>query len=199
MLKSNMKKVIYFDIDRTLVDSVMIRELTRNGMCRELNLNRETINKIIDEYVSTLDNKNDFNREEMLKHISLKTGVRYDLLKNAHDKPKYYVDALFDDVIPTLTKLKNDGCSLGIFSEGFTDYQMDKLKLSGIYKFFDEDKIIIVRKKLREDVVEKLGEAIVIDDWVEVIDYLKSFPKIKTIWLDRVNEVKLTDLLNEIK
>ncbi|MFA7301542.1 MAG: HAD hydrolase-like protein [Candidatus Shapirobacteria bacterium] len=185
-----MNNVIYFDIDRTLIDSVKLRELTRGGMCKELNLNREKINVIIDDYIKSLNHKNDFCREDMLEIIRQKTGHKYLDLKNTHDKYEYYFESLYDDVINTLEKLKKENNVLGIYSEGHYDYQLDKLMLSGIYKYFDIDKIIIKRKKLRDEEIKIMGEAIVIDDWVEVIDYLSDFPKITPIWLNRVDERK---------
>lgn len=198
-----MKSVIYFDIDRTLVDSMKIRELTRGGMCRELNLNRDQVNTIIHEYTGSLKHKNNFCREDMLELISQRTGIKYDLIKNAHDRAEYYEKSLFDDVIISLEKLKNKGYSLGIYSEGFIDYQMDKLKLSGIYNYFDSDKIIISRKKLTPENVDRLGESIVVDDWVEVIDYLSNYPQLSPIWLNRIddkshNKVRTIFSLSEI-
>jgi len=190
-------KVIYFDIDRTLIDSVKLRELTRGGMCRELNLDRENVNNIIDDYIKTLNHKNDFCREDMLEIISQKTGKSYDDLKSAHDRSEYYVGSMFDDVMPTLEKLSKDNL-LGIYSEGFLDYQMDKLVLSGTYKYFDKDKIIISRKKLSSELVDKMGEAIVIDDNLEVIEYLQNFPRITSIWLNRPDGDSLNKLINEI-
>lgn len=182
------KGTIFFDIDRTLVDSVKIRELTRGGMCRELNLDRDKINIIIDKYISSLGHKNDFCREEMIKVISGETGIKYEILKTAHDRPEYYREALYDDVEATLKRLKVGGFVLGIYSEGFEEYQMDKLKLSGIYKRFDPEKIIIEKRKLKEEVIEKMGEAMVVDDNIEVTEYLTGFSKITPIWLNRIDK-----------
>ena len=85
-------------------------------------------------------------------------------------------------------------------------YQINKLKLSGIYKFFDEDKIIISRNKSTFKLVEKMGTATVVDDWPEVIDYLSQYPQITPIWLNLLDNKKhktaktihsLGELLNE--
>lgn len=184
------KKIIYFDIDKTLIDSNKLRELTRSGMCKELKLNREEINKIIDEYVNDLKYKNDFCREEMIKKISLKTGIKYSLLKNAHDKSIYYKKALYKEVIKTLIKLKKEGYQLGIYSEGFLKYQMDKLKLSGIYKYFDIEKINIERRKMDEKIVKKMDGATIIDDNIEVIKYLSNFSSIINIYINRIDGKK---------
>lgn len=183
-------KTIYFDIDRTLMDSDKLRELTRGGMCRQLNLNRNEIDKIINEYLKGLKYKNDFCREDMIKKISLKTGIKYDLLKNAHDKAIYYKKSLYKDVLKNLIKLKKAKYHLGIYSEGFNDYQMDKLILSGIYKYFDTDKIIIERRKMDEKIVKKMDGTTIVDDNIEVIKYLSNFLTIINIYINRIDDKK---------
>lgn len=208
MLKLGVKNsIIYFDIDRTLIDAVKIRENTRTEIARESGLSREKVEEYINEYVSTLAHKNGYSYMEMLKHLSLKSGINFEILKQAHDKPANFSDSLYDDTILTLTKLKENNNILGIYSEGWDDYQLNKLKLSGIYKFFDSDKIIISRNKSVFKLVEQMGQAIVIDDWPEVIDYLCQYPNITPIWFNLLNKNKhktaktihsLSELIDEI-
>lgn len=198
--------VIYFDIDRTLFDSVRIREQTRSEIALESGLLREKVEEYINEYVSTLAHKNGYSYMEMLKHLSQKSGIDLEKLIRAHDRPENFEKSLYDDTVSTLTKLKERNNSLGIYSEGWDDYQLNKLKLSGIYKFFDEDKIIISRNKSTFKLVEKMGVAVVVDDWPEVIDYLAQYPKITPIWLNLLDNKKhktartvhsLGELINE--
>ncbi len=182
------KRCIYFDIDRTLIDSVKIRELTRARMCGETGLRRNQLNQVIEEYVSTLAHKNDYRREKMINFVSEKTGIKYAALKQAHDRPENYSEALYPEVAKALERLKKVGEVLGIYSEGFVRYQTDKLVLSGIIRYFETDKVVIVKRKLREKVVKQLDAAVVVDDSREVIEYLKNFKEITPIWLNRINK-----------
>lgn len=185
MIKLAVKsKTIYFDIDRTLIDSVKIREQTRSEIAQESGLSREKVEECINEYVSTLAHKNGYSYMEMLRHLSQESGIDIEILRQSHDLPANFVNSLYNDTVKTLTKLKENNNSLGIYSEGWDDYQINKLKLSGIYKFFDEDKIIISRNKSVFKLVKQMGQAIVIDDWPEVIDYLAQYPQITPIWLN---------------
>lgn len=189
MLKLGVKKAaIYFDIDRTLIDAAKLREFNRGGMCKTLGLDREKIFFIIDQYERSLLHKNDFCLDDMIKRINKETGINNSILKETHDKPKNYEMSLYNDVIETLRKLTDCGYSLGIYSEGLLEGQLNKLKLSGIYKLFDEDKIIIESRKLRPEIVNKIGKAMVVDDWPGVIDHLAQFPKITPIWLNRIDD-----------
>ena len=157
MIKSDMKNsIIYFDIDRTLIDAVKIRENTRSEIAKESGISREKVEEYINEYVSTLAHKNGYSYMEMLLHLSQKSGIDLERLKQAHDKLENFEKSLYDDTVKTLTILKENNNQLGIYSEGWDDYQINKLKLSGIYKFFDEDKIIISRNKSTFKLVEKM-------------------------------------------
>lgn len=185
-----MARTIYFDIDRTLIDSVKIREQTRRTIALESGLGREKVEEYINNYVATLAHKNGYSHMVMLQHLSQESGIDFELLKQAHDRPENFEKSLYDDTVITLAKLKENNNQLGIYSEGWDDYQLNKLKLSGIYKYFDEDKIIISRNKSIFKLVEKMGTAIVVDDWPEVIDYLSQYPKITPIWLNLLDNKK---------
>lgn len=200
-------KTIYFDIDRTLIDSVEIRKQTRSTIALESGLGREKMEEYINVYVSTLAHKNEYNYREMLQHLSQESGINFELLKQAHDKPENFKKSLYNDTVITLKKLKDEDNLLGIYSEGWDDYQLNKLKLSGIYKFFDEDKIIISSNKSIFKLVEKIGTAVVVDDCPEVIDYLSQYPQITPIWLNLLDNRKhktaktihsLSELMDEI-
>jgi len=200
-------KTIYCDIDRTLIDAVKIREYTRAEIATESGIDREKVDEYINEYVSTLAHKNGYSYTEMLKHLSQRSGADFEILKKAHDKPINFVKSLYSDTVATVTKLKENNCLLGIYSEGWDDYQINKLKLSGIYEFFDRDKIIISRNKSVFKLVEQMGNSIVVDDWPEVINYLAQYPQITPIWLNLLNNDKhktaktihsLSEMINEI-
>lgn len=191
MIKLAVKnKTIYFDIDRTIIDAVKIREQTRSEIAKESGLSREKVEEYINEYVSTLAHKNGYSYMEMLRHLSQKSGIDIEILRQAHDRPENFEKSLYDGTVTTLTKLKENNNQLGIYSEGWDDYQLNKLKLSGIYKFFDTDKIIISRNKSTFKLVEKMGQATVVDDWPEVIDYLAQYPQITPIWLNLLDNKK---------
>ena len=123
--------------------------------------------------------------------------------------------SLFDDVYEVIEKLYNNGYKLGVISNGDLAQQTDKLKRTGIYKFFEivttssEYDYSKPNPKLYESIIERFNinknEMIMIGDQIEkdVIPCLNI--GIDAIWLNRkgkeneenVKEIKsLQDIFN---
>jgi len=113
------KAIVLFDIDSTLLNGTKVYSATLTHLIRK------------------------FNRADL-------TALRYLLFrrpkgflgspaaKNSFLAPQHYRDALFEDVLPTLQKLKGKA-SLGIFSQGPGRLQRAKLYLSGIESYFSPE------------------------------------------------------------
>ena len=116
--------------------------------------------------------------------------------------------SLFDDVCDVIEKLHSMGYKLGVISNGDLSQQTDKLKRTGIYKFFEivttssEYDYSKPNPKLYEAIIERFNinkdEMIMIGDQVEkdVIPCLSI--GIDAIWLNR-KEKENKENVKEIK
>ena len=116
--------------------------------------------------------------------------------------------SLFDDVYNVIEKLYNTGYKLGVISNGDFNQQTDKLKRTGIYKFFEivttssEYDYSKPNPKLYETIIQRFNidknEMIMIGDQVEkdVIPCLSI--GIDAIWLNR-KEKENKENVKEIK
>lgn len=119
-----MGTVIFFDIDSTLLNSAKIHAFTAVHLLRKFN-------------------KADLQGLWYLLSGHPKNFLSSPTAKNSFLAPQYYRNALFEDVLPTLEKLKGK-VSLGIFSQGPSRFQRAKLHLSGIEKYFSPELIFIL-------------------------------------------------------
>lgn len=108
-----------------------------------------------------------------------------DLFKKSHLRNH----SVYEEVDSVLEKL-SDIAKLGIFSEGESSFQRDKLKKTGIGKYFQNQDIYIFSKKEGElgSIFEKYKDMTVflVDDKLNVLYNAKKMnPLLLTIWVKR--------------
>lgn len=204
-----MRKEIYFDIDNTLINTKLLSQLLYEQIAEKVELPVERIIEIKDIYKSNLESNTDFYPDDLIKFIFETIGVDGADFESPFNDKSIYQKSLFKETIDVLEKLKAD-YSLGIYSEGFEDYQTKKLVMSGIIDYFDKDLITIERRKLNDESVKKINNgSTVIDDNKKVVEKLKNYDSFKTVWINRdegevfenaeaVRDLtEITDLLNK--
>lgn len=178
------KGIILFDIDNTLIDTKKLSILAYTDIARQTGKSFEEISELKDKYKDSLEVNTDFYPNRLMDFLIKKIGQPID---NPFDKKEIYVESLFGETIEILTKLKQSK-RLGIYSEGFTDYQTQKLEFSGIIDFFDKDLIFIERRKLDDDSLKKLRKipdrVTVVDDNSKVVEKLGQTERFQTVWLN---------------
>jgi len=117
------KPIVLFDIDSTLLNGAKVRSFTAAHLIRKFS-------------------KADLRGLGYLIFGRPRDFLNSPTVKNSFLAPKYYQDALFEDVLPALKELKGRA-SLGIFSQGFARLQRTKLYLSGVEKYFKRELIFI--------------------------------------------------------
>lgn len=116
--------------------------------------------------------------------------IDYTLFDTAHFKEtKLKEFRLYDEVEKVLTDLSK-GFVLGIFSEGETDLQIEKLKKTKIYRFFQPDHIYIeiLKKDKIQSISRKYRETFIymVDDKLPILKLMKqALPNATTIWIKR--------------
>ena len=184
------KKIILFDIDDTLVDVHPMAKKFYQKIADNTGLLLEEIVAAKEKYLMTLEKYSDYHPDGLISFI-------YDFFKVDNNKrinpfveEKYYLEALFPETKNVVKELKND-YKVGIFSEGFNDYQ--GRKILGLIDLLDKDLVFIERRKLSPESVKKIPNgAILIDDRKEVIETLANTrPDLNLIWINRKDNEKL--------
>ena len=178
------KKIILFDFDKTVSDTHGFVERFCLEVNKKFSITPEVCKEVLHEYHLQLDSSTDFRPEGYAQEMYKKTGINQDLIKEIIFDPKNH--PLFPESFEVLTSLSKR-CVLGIFSEGFEDWQKKKIQLDGIWDFFEPKMMIIERRKLLPESIEKIPkEATVVDDKKEVIKTLAQFrPDLKLVWINR--------------
>ncbi len=176
------KEIILFDIDNTLIDTKKLSNLAYTDIAQQTGKTLEEISGLKDEYKTGLETNTDFYPDNLIHFLEEKTGQKID---NPFDNKEIYKQSLFGETVEILTKLKKTK-KIGIFSEGFVDYQTKKLEFSGIIDFFDKDLIFIKRRKLDDGCLnnEIPKGATIVDDSPKVVEKLGQIERFKTVWLN---------------
>ncbi len=182
---------MYFDIDSTLFNTPQFAHkhlrpllLERLGLTEEHLLGAEQV------YRYTLQKATDFDFVAYCGVLAKAGGVSVEVLLELFALREIYADCLYPEVFAVLTHLQKHGVGLGIYSEGFTEFQRRKLQFTGIIDFFIPEEVHIARRKLDTQVIAKLATgSVVIDDNLEYIDGLIS-SAVTPVWLNRVDDTK---------
>ncbi len=182
--------IIFFDIDSTLIDTKwLITERVLPAMATAAAVGDDTFQALVDRYYQTLEDSTDFNPWDLIAFISTHSATDRKKLEAAYFDPVHFQAALYDDVVPTLEKLSSDPeYTLGLYSQGYREYQLQKLELGGVKKYFpDEDLQIIARRKSATDVLERIPEgSVVIDDHSRFLQPLAAKrPDLQLFWIYR--------------
>lgn len=186
-----MKPIILFDIDFTLIDSAKLREKIWKKEETLLRVSYRMLKELQNAYTKKLAKSTEFNPQTYIRYLSTELDCKQqpllDLYFSQHGN---YRQALYAEVTSSLRFLKRM-YRLGIFTEGFREFQLAKLKLSGLLPFFEADIIFIHRRKLTSTAISRLPKgSIIVDDNPEVISALSKFPHITPIWLNRKDSKK---------
>lgn len=173
--------LVYFDIDSTVFTTHLFKKTRVNPQLVELlGVSLEKLTEVDTRYFGSLEKGTDFNYHEytafLFDAFSTVGGVASAAeLEALFENPAMYEGMIYPDVLPILHELKQLGHSLGVYSEGFDDFQRHKLVHTGIIDFFDQDRIHIARRKKTPEVITQLDVlSIVIDDKLE---YLQGLPE----------------------
>lgn len=185
-----MKEIILFDIDYTLLDTSVSKRYYREKISKLANVSVDDFILVEQEYKKKDSGFTDFHPNDYIEHVCKFYNLNENSVRELFFSDDNFKDALYDDVVPILKTL-SDKFNLGIFSEGFEDFQLTKLHKSGIMHFFEKDLTFIFRRKLEEDSLALLPDnCFVIDDNPSVVEALAKTDNFKTFWLNRKSDEK---------
>lgn len=184
-----MNQTILFDIDRTLIDTDKLIKATNWAMADRFGRSIEETVKVVDDYVKSLNYKNDYYPKDLAIFISNKWKLEPKEVLRTYWNKTLFSESIFEDTEKVLNNLKRD-CLLGIFSEGYRDFQSFKLEANGINGYFRPEITYIKRRKMNDNFVNNWGEVTVIDDDLGVVDFLVKFKKVEVVWINRKDKTK---------
>lgn len=144
-----MIKVVIFDLDDTLTSELEFIKSGFNVVSEDISLEHdldknECYLKMIELF--NLNSNNVFNRILDFYNISYKQKDVYrlvDIYRNHIPEIR-----LYDDVMPTIKKLKEKNIKLGIITDGYKETQNNKIKVLELNRYMDK---IIVTDELGRD------------------------------------------------
>jgi FMN phosphatase YigB (HAD superfamily) len=186
------KKIILFDIDRTIFDTDK-PSMTRNEVILNIlnNPPRDEFNSVKEEYKSTLKNEREYIPEDYIKMLCKKYNFKnVNALLDTYYGEKYnilYKNSVYPEFFSVVEKLKNE-YRIGIFSEGYKRFRENRLKAMEIDRHLDDELIFMFDEKDTNEAVSNIpSSAIIVDDKERICDFL--FEKnIDCIWLNRKDE-----------
>lgn len=185
------KEVIFFDLDRTLIDTATINENCKKSTLLSSGINGQKYDECFQEYKNTLEHSADFDPNIFLEKMAKDLEVEKAKLEIGFwNKDNFCVYPEVFEVLSELAKNNN----MAIFSEGVRDgWQIVKINNTEISKFFDLKISLIERRKLNSEVISKIPfGATVIDDKRVVIEKLyETRPDLKLYWINRTDEQEI--------
>lgn len=168
------KPLIYFDIDKTLIDTKKMLELVRTSVA-VVGVPAELFTETVNQYIQSLDSKTYFDPEHLIRRlVSSADSVEENLVRQAFWQQSNFSQALFPEVIQVLNTLQ-PVTELGVFSQGVRYWQEQKLELSTVTSFFPSHSRVISLDKLSQHSLAQLQpNSWVVDDKVEVVEQLRK-------------------------
>jgi FMN phosphatase YigB (HAD superfamily) len=187
------KKILLFDIDRTLLDTDSTSVLRNKALLAALgpSVDTQKIETAKNEYRATLKNEREYIPEDFLRHLSKKIKFEnHESLLNIYygEEFKYiYEDAVYPEVKIVLDKLKGK-YRLGVFSEGTKKFQSHKFRSMDLNEYFDDDLIFIRDAKDTKEIIDEIPKgAIIVDDKERICDFLFA-NGVQCIWLNKKDD-----------
>lgn len=178
-----MKDLILFDIDGTLFDPSRYGQLYRADLIDVLGIDEETLSAAIADYYSTLETTTDFNPHAISTYLAQRFSTDKKIIDDVIWNKKYFEEAIFEDALLVVKALSADK-TLGIFSQGFEEFQRYKLEKTGLLQYFDPEYIFIHRRKASDEALASIPrEATIIEDKHDVVEVLAKH--CTAIWINR--------------
>lgn len=191
MSAERIERRVYFDIDKTVINSDLLKQNIISALAEHCNVSKEIVASYLVGYQNSLLKSTDFDPKELAAYIAQQTNFTSKQLESVILCTKNFTGIVFSDFLSTVTKISltfaKNHLRVGTYSEGVKFWQELKLLLAGIDGEFDGDLRIIRRRKLAAAVLEELPEgSAVVDDKKEVVDTLaEACPDIHPIWINR--------------
>jgi FMN phosphatase YigB (HAD superfamily) len=188
------KKIILFDIDRTLFDVDSFEKMIYQKISEATGLEKELISNMRIEFGSKLAG---YAVDSLIDYIAQKSNTNLDFLKESLEDKNTYKKYIFSEVKKVLNDLKRKN-KLGLFSNGNYNYQTKKI--SNIIEFFEKDLVFITDGKLEDNFIKKVpNKVVIVEDDKNIVKSLKNLNRFEIFWLNRNQDEEKMDGVRTIK
>jgi beta-phosphoglucomutase-like phosphatase (HAD superfamily) len=183
--------LVLFDLDNTLFDVHALFEKQIKPLLAKLSAKSpQEVEVAVQEYFQGLPEETHFQLKSFEAQVAAKLGIDPSELAAKLAEPNIYQVSLFPEVIAVLTKFRELGWTLGIFSQGDENWQGTKIEKSGLNVFFEQKNVYISAAKIAPEFAAKLPpRAVVVDDKLKVLEFLNTVQSDKReyllIWVTR--------------
>jgi len=178
------KAILLFDIDYTIFNTDRFKQKINEYIYHYFHLDKEKFELFDTQYQKNIQevigiNIKDYS-EQIGKEFSLPPERIFSLIM---DNQNLYLHSIYPDTLPALTLLSKNYI-LGIFSQGYADFQMNKLTKMRILPYFNEKYIFIFPHKIHKNNILQLPKnGVIIDDKLSVVEAV--IPYIPAILINR--------------
>lgn len=185
------EKILLFDIDKTIFNTETFGKKIIKRVEEVLQITNDEAENIFHNYKSKLKKTTDFNPDDLIKEVANETKKNLNLVSQAVFSPDNFV--LYPETRYILEQLNKRSSLLGVYSEGILEWQKKKIILTKLIGYFDPSLLIIERRKLSSETINRLpNRSTIVDDKKEVIEMLTNMrPDLNLVWINRQNKEKL--------
>lgn len=183
-----MRSHIFFDFDRTLIDTDALKAEQAHRIAKITQLSVEDIHAGMRQYIDSIQNHLLFSVEGYAQFLSDLYGVSPgDVLKIYLTDCNYIADYVFPEVYEVLQTLSENNVEMGIYSTANPGHQRIKVEHSGVLKYIPWHKVVIAPNKLAPEIVAKVPNKVtLIDDDLEVLTtFQRVRPDVEVLWINR--------------
>ncbi len=193
MIKQKSNKIILFDIDHTIFDTILYRKNLYANLAKSLDYDIDEFSKIaIEEYALLRKKSHYLDPDPFLKNLleRSKKSVDFKKIEAAFWNKKLYESCVYPDVKNTFSYLNKIDIQIGIFSTGHLAHQ--NIKIESLREYLADNHIYISPNKLKivKDTftIYKENKTYIIDDYPEILQEVKKHHKdVFTVWIKRDN------------
>lgn len=188
------KKIVLFDIDDTLFDAEKFRQKILRQVIKTVGYKKGTDNiekKLQDIYIASRRLTGFFNLnlfiKDLIRELNIKTKPR--ILASLIFKESLFRDNLYKEAKEILNILsKKKLLRIGIFSRGYKNFQIKKIKEVENLLHKEHTHIFIFKDKKLPSIIEKYKKhkLYIVDDILKILYIAKSLNKnVYTVWIKR--------------
>lgn len=178
------KTILLFDIDYTIFNTDRFKKKINEYIYHYFHLEKNSFELFDKQYQENIRDVIGINIKDYSEQLGTTFSLPPDRIFNLiMDNQNLYLHSIYPDTLPALTLLSKNYI-LGIFSQGYADFQMNKLTKMRILPYFNEKYIFIFPHKIHKDNILQLPKnGVVIDDKLSVVEAV--VPYIPAILINR--------------